>query len=368
MKLPPAVVCLLLILVFFDGASVEARGTPSAQGSRNQWSSMFVFGDDFVDNGNRPNITGEKTSRQWSYPYGSYLNSHYPTSPVLTGRFSNYRMQSDFIARMLGLHEAPPAYELTDDQSCGSSGMTFASGGAGVFKVTAKKKVPTLAAQVQAFKRLVNDGVIPTRQLHHSVALIAISGNDYMSGSEANNGFYTSFDDLDTYVGNVATEILDNVAQLQMLGVRKVLVNNLHPIGCMPLHTSSNNYTTCDLLGNYGASVHNKYLKQMLKERDNVHILDLYTAFTDIINHAPGGGSDESKNFNRELTPCCESTYKGGYCGERSHSGKRLYDLCETPDKMFYWDQTHPTHAGWEAVMKALQQPLMEFLDEDYVA
>ena len=93
---------------------------------------------------------------------------------------------------------------------------------------------------------------------------------------------------LDTYVGNVATEILDNVAQLQMLGVRKVIVINLHPIGCTPLHTSSNNYTTCDLLGNYGASVHNKYLKQMLEERDNVHILDLYTAFTDIINHAPG--------------------------------------------------------------------------------
>lgn len=100
-------------------------------------------------------------------------------------------------ARMLGLTEAPPAYELTSDQSCDSSGMTFAFGGAGVFKVTSTaKKVPTLAAQVEAFKRLVNDGVISTRQLRHSVALIAISGNDYMSGSDANNGFYSSFDDV----------------------------------------------------------------------------------------------------------------------------------------------------------------------------
>jgi hypothetical protein len=73
--------------------------------------------------------------------------------------------------------------------------MTFAFGGAGVFKVKTKK-VPTLAAQVQAFKRLVNDGVIPTRQLHHSVALIAISGNDYMSDSDIETGFYTSFDDV----------------------------------------------------------------------------------------------------------------------------------------------------------------------------
>ncbi|KAF7104905.1 hypothetical protein CFC21_105764 [Triticum aestivum] len=366
MKLLPTVILLLLVLLAFD--DVEARGTPRAHRSNHQWSSMFVFGDDFVDNGNVPNIVGEKTSRQWSYPYGSYRNSNWSGAPVPTGRFSNYRMQSDFIARMLGLTEAPPAYELTSDQSCDASGMTFAFGGAGVFKVTSTaKKVPTLAAQVQAFKRLVNDNVISTRQLHHSVALIAISGNDYMSGSEANNGFYSSFNDLDIYMGNVATEILDNVAQLQMLGVRKVLVNNLHPIGCMPSQTSSNNYTTCDLLGNYGASVHNKYLNQMIGERDNVHVLDLYSAFTDIVNHAPGEGSDRSKDFKRKLTPCCESSYEGGYCGERSSSGKHLYDLCENPDKSFYWDETHPTHAGWEAVMEALEQPLMEFLDQDYV-
>ena len=44
-----------------------------------------------------------------------------------------------------------------------------------------------------------------------------------------------------------------------------------------------------------------------------------------------------------------------------------IYDLCQNPDKRFYWDETHPTHAGWEAVMEALEQPLMEFLDQDYV-
>ena len=111
---------------------------------------------------------------------------------------------------------------------------------------------------------------------------------------------------LDTYVGHVATEILDNVAQLQMLGVRKVLVNNLHPIGCMPSQTSSNNYTTCDLLGNYGASVHNKYLNQMIGERDNVHVLDLYSAFTDIVNHAPGKcGCCKSNLVSNVSIPLC---------------------------------------------------------------
>ncbi|XBI10793.1 hypothetical protein VPH35_137978 [Triticum aestivum] len=223
MKLLPAVFLLLLVFLALDDA--QARGTPRAR-----WSSMFVFGDDFVDNGNVPNIIGERTSRHG----GSGA----------TRRFSNYRMLSDFIARMFGLNEAPPAYELTSDQSCDSSGMTFAFGGAGVFKVAAKK-VQTLAAQ------------------------------------------------LDTYMGNVATEILDNVAQLQTLGE----------------------------------------------------------------------GLDRSKDFKRKLTPCCESSYEGGYCGERSSSRKHLYYLCQNPDKRFYWDETHPTHAGWEAVMEALEQPLMEFLN-----
>jgi phospholipase/lecithinase/hemolysin len=54
------------------------------------------------------------------------------------------------------------------------------------------------------------------------------------------------------------------------------------------------------------------------------------------------------------------SAYDTGYCGQRSPSGEHLYDLCENPDKFFYWDEMHPTNAGWKAVMKALV-PLIFF-------
>uniref|UniRef100_A0A8R7V8Y7 GDSL esterase/lipase EXL3 n=1 Tax=Triticum urartu TaxID=4572 RepID=A0A8R7V8Y7_TRIUA len=145
----------------------------------------------------------------------------------------------------------------TLDQSVDPTGMTFATGGAGVFS----KKVPTLAAQVKSFTRLINSGIISKEQLRHSVALVAISGNDYMSGADVKNSFLSSFEDIDTYIGNVTTEIVKNVVQIQKLGVKKMLVNNMHPIGCTPLRTSTNNYTTCDLLANYAASVHNKNLK-----------------------------------------------------------------------------------------------------------
>ncbi|XP_020169370.1 GDSL esterase/lipase At3g09930-like [Aegilops tauschii subsp. strangulata] len=364
MKLMPTVFCLLLVVLALDAARVEARGTPSAdQGSKNEWSSMFVFGDGFVDNGNLPKTD---TWRQWSYPYGSYLNSRGSATPVPTGRLSNYWIQSDFIARILGLSEAPPSYRLTPHLSCDPSGMTFAFGGAGVYEVP-DKKVPTLATQVNAFTRLLNAGVISKQQLQSSVALVSISGSDYMTGANVENAFLSSFDDIDSYIGNVTTEIAKNVGKLQRLGVRKVLVNNMHPIGCTPLRTSSNNYTTCDLLANYAATVHNMNIEHLMGNKNNAHILDLYTAFTDIVNHAPGEGSERSNNFKRKLTPCCEASTELGYCGQVSPSGERLYDLCKNPDKKFYWDETYPTTAGWEAVTEALEEPLREFLDRDYV-
>ena len=92
----------------------------------------------------------------------------------------------------------------TLDQSVDPTGMTFTSGGAGVFQ----KKVPTLAAQVKAFMRLINSGIISKEQLRHSVALVAISGNDYMSGADVKNSFLSSFEDVSsirTHMSNLNT-------------------------------------------------------------------------------------------------------------------------------------------------------------------
>ena len=54
---------------------------------------------------------------------------------------------------------------------------TFAVGGAGVYEVP--DQLPTLAQQIHSFKRLIKDGSISKRHLADSVALVAVSGNDY---------------------------------------------------------------------------------------------------------------------------------------------------------------------------------------------
>ena len=93
---------------------------------------------------------------------------------------------------------------------------------------------------------------------------------------------------INAYIGKVTKEMAANVEQLLKLGVTKVLVNNLHPIGCTPSHTRTNNYTTCDIFGNLGASIHNDNLKQVMTSKKNVYIIDVYTAFTNIVDHAAG--------------------------------------------------------------------------------
>ncbi|KAM0901359.1 hypothetical protein ACQ4PT_020049 [Festuca glaucescens] len=241
--------------------------------------------------------------------------------------------------------------------------MTFAYAGAGVIDATSAQKVPTLAKQVDTFRKMIKGGTISEQQLSRSVALVAVSGNDYY-GSSSTIGLSTP-NDINAYIGKVTKEIAANVEQLQKLGVRKVLVNNLHPVGCTPSQTRAHNYTACDVFGNLGASVHNNNLKQVMQGKQNVHIVDLYTAFSNIVDTAPGKGQELSKQFKRKLSPCCESFDSNGYCGQQSKSSELLYNVCDKSNKFFYWDDMHPTHAGWEAVMKQLEKPLREFVDQD---
>ncbi|KAF7103037.1 hypothetical protein CFC21_104071 [Triticum aestivum] len=366
MKLLPATLGLVLVLLLvLNPNGVEARPAPT-DGHQKKPSSntFFVFGDDFADNGNLPPTNPvTEMSRQWAYPYGSgYVDADgFPRPNTPSGRFSNYKIQSDFIATMLGLEEAPPAHAHTAEKTCDPSGMTFAYGGSGVFDSTSND-VPTLAKQVETFKKMVKDMTITKKQLSGSVALVAFSGNDYASTGVIG---LTNPKDINAYIGKVTKEIVANVEQLQKIGVKKVLVNNLHPIGCTPSQTRTNNYTACDIFGNLGASIHNSNLQQVMEAKKNVHIIDLYTAFTNIVDHVPGKGSELSKQFKRKMSPCCESLNSKGYCGEQGESSELLYNVCDKSNNFFYWDDMHPTHAGWEAVMKQLERPLREFIDQD---
>ncbi|CAM0901767.1 unnamed protein product [Alopecurus aequalis] len=353
------ILCLLFLVL--NPARVESRRNP---GDAPKLRHLFVFGDSFGDNGNTPKplvdpVLGTavvtEDSRQWFFPYGSFTDGR--RNP--TGRFSNYMVQSDLVANIMGLDLAPPAYKLTERNTWDKSGMTFAVGGANVF-YQSRHRASTLRHQVDQFESLLARGTISRKHAEHSVALIAFSGNDYVSVADA-GGMNLG---INAFVRNVTSEIVGNVQRLQEMGVAKVLVNNVPPVGCTPSQTTTRGLARCDRGGNHYATVHNRELKRQLRAMDDVHVIDLNTAFTNIVDPADGQNTEVSSFFDERMAPCCESMDPNGYCGQMGDSDSDFrYWLCEKADKYFFWDEMNPTQAGWENVMEQLQDPIKEFLE-----
>lgn len=223
----------------------------------------------------------------------------------------------------------------------------------------------------------------------------------------------------------MTSEIAASVQRLQEMGVKKVLVNNLHSLGCTPAGARPRKYKACDEQGNVGSDMHNHYLAESLAGIDDVLILDVGAAFSSIVSHhgdgmymhiyylrprindadfariflyksthvsgrrecvsfqmtrdscvfvfifgviVAGRGGKVATQFKHKLAPCCESVSSKGYCGEvgpasdYDQTATKLYTLCDQPERYFFWDDANPSQAGWEAVMGQLQGPIKEFL------
>ncbi|KAM0912197.1 hypothetical protein ACQ4PT_012905 [Festuca glaucescens] len=338
-------------------------GPPPAPVDSYDGYSLFAFGDSFADNGNTPETPTRDLDRElirsWYTPYAnSYGNDDgsFTSEPNFTGRYSNYMVQSDFVAKMLGIDMAPKPHKKQGDYSCDSTGMTFATAGSGVYSVP--EDVPSLTEQVDTFANLINSKLISTDRLAKSVALVAISGNDY---DRVGVAMPSSFVDVSAFIRNVTSAISDSVLRLRALGVPKVLVNNLHPVGCTPAQTRASNHSGCDGAGNGGAVTHNQNLARLMDGKDGVLIVDLHSAFKSIVDHPDGEGSVYSSQFKNKLTPCCQGIDANDLCAD-TRNGENLYQLCDNPKQHFYWDEMHPSQTGWAAVMALVEGPIKQFV------
>lgn len=273
---------------------------------------------------------------------------------------------------MMGFEKSPPSYASTGAKGhCHPTGMNFAAGSSGVYAVP--RGAPQLSDQVATFAGLVRSGVISKAQLAaDSVALIAISGNDYDRVSVAAPA---GFGDVTAFIKNVTSGIAASADRLKKLGVGKVLTNNLHPVGCAPSQTRAIGYGACDGVANAGAPVHNRNLAHLVGDKEGVFVVNLHAAFSSVLGSlvSSSGSSSGSSNtrgghhgqFQHKLTPCCESNDPSGFCGDTNGDDvnpEQLYTLCEDPERYFYWDEMNPTQAAWTAVMAYLEEDIKNFL------
>lgn len=161
---------------------------------------------------------------------------------------------------------------------------------------------------------------------------------------------------MEDFIRRVVNQLKENLKRINGLGVRKVAVTSMHPLGCLPRTTIVNNYKSCNETNNKLVGFHNQLLTEAVEDLNKqflpegpFFILDLYTSFMAYLKEAAGPGNPDVP-FLDPLRPCCAAKRRGLLCGGVDERGEKQYTLCEDPKMSFFWDMDHPTEAGWKAV------------------
>ncbi|XVF24637.1 hypothetical protein REPUB_Repub13aG0144300 [Reevesia pubescens] len=315
--------------------------------------TLFVFGDSYVDTGNWRKSSGGS----WKEPYGST----FPGKPA--GRFSDGCVLTDYIASYLGIRSPIPyKWRKWVKRSYLEYGMNFAYGGTGVFDTLVNE--PNMTTQIDFFQRLVQQNVYTEKDLNSSIALVSVAGNDYAAylASNAND-----LQKLAAFTETIMIQLAVNLKRIQGLGVKRIAVTGIEPMGCLPQQAASSSYRNCSEVWNSGSKFHNQVLAQTLKKlNDNskspVFIsLDLYSAFISALNKQtkPASGSSSMN----PLQPCCVGRVMGKhYCGSVDESGAKQYFICQNPNLSIFWDTIHPSQNGWHAIYLALRPSLYKLI------
>ncbi|EYU27351.1 hypothetical protein ABFS82_13G167500 [Erythranthe guttata] len=304
--------------------------------------AMYVFGDSLVDVGNNNYLPLSVIKADFPYN-GIDFPGHKPT-----GRFSNGKNAADIIAEKLGV-TTPPPY-LSKPNNVFLKGVSFASGGAGIFNTTGEsliKHTIPMAHQVGHFSSvrqiLVKAmGSSNAVQEHFSKSFfpIVIGSNDIIN-------YFTTGSDLSEknspqqHVTLMVSTLKELLKGIYGLGGRKFLVIGVAPIGCAPKQRYKNTTNECNNQVNYWSKKYNEELTQMLpalkSELKDFHYtyFDVYRVFVNFIESPAAYGFSETKaaccglGRLRAKIPC---TPLSQYCSNRSAH--------------LFWDIYHPTEAA----------------------
>lgn len=345
----------LLLITGYGGVECSVVPSSAHHNSKNlkrlygfHPSKLFVFGDSYSDTGN----IRKSISSSWKLPYGMT----FPGKPA--GRFSDGRVITDYLARFVGI-KSPVPYrwrQFAKKNLC--YGMNFAYGGTGVFDTLILE--PNMTTQIDFFEKLIHESVYTKRDLASSLALVTVSGNDYAAYT-AKGG---SIEGLPAFITSVVNQLAFNVRRIHAMGVRKVALTSLQPLGCLPRSTRQSSFQQCNATENTLVSFHNLVLEQAMAKlinetKDSTFvILDLYSSFTTVLKNK--GSYLGNLKFETPLKPCCMGISSQYSCGSIDKKGAKMYTVCSDPDSAFFWDMVHPSQAGWRAVYLALQKSLKQ--------
>ncbi|KAJ8764686.1 hypothetical protein K2173_007774 [Erythroxylum novogranatense] len=304
--------------------------------------ALFIFGDSYVDVGNNNfiNTTVDQQANFW--PYGQ---THFD-SP--TGRYSDGRVMSDFVAQYANLPLIPPFLQPGAEYHYGAN---FASGGGGALVETFRDDmVIDLGTQLSHFKKvqtwLTNELGVDAAEtiISNAVYFFCIGINDYLGP------VWTDSSVLDTYtnsqyVGMVTGNVTSVIEEIHELGGRKFAFINLPNLGCFPavriLRPQEEDGCMEEL--SVLAKMHNKALFNLLVELEykldgfKYGLFDLHSNIEERLNLLSSTHGHETGH-----SACCGS---GKFRADLSCGDKRgmAYEVCENPHEFVYWDSVHLT-------------------------
>ncbi|XP_076885842.1 GDSL esterase/lipase At5g45960-like [Bidens hawaiensis] len=351
---------IYLLYVLLTCTKSQARTKPSA---------VFVFGDSTVDAGNNNFI---QTPMKSNFPpYGRDFINHIPT-----GRFTNGRLVSDFIASYTGVKDTVPAYldpTLTIQDLM--TGVTFASAGSGFDPLTAMlSSAISMEKQMEYFKEYKSKiemwiGKESTVELINKATFMISAGtndfvvNYYGLGEPVTQVIYPN---VTSYRNFLLQNIHQFVQGLMNEGARRIAMVGLPPMGCLPGVITMNRYAAthgriCVESMSSVATDYNVYLENKLKEMPTseakFYYADIYNPIIDMMQ----SGLTKNLGFEEVSVGCCGSGYieAAELCNMNSA-------ICDDASKYLFWDSIHPTEHAYYYIFTTIR-PVVDKVLNDYV-
>ncbi|XP_038691782.1 GDSL esterase/lipase At5g03610-like isoform X2 [Tripterygium wilfordii] len=284
----------------------------------------------------------------WIVPYGIT----FPGKPA--GRFSDGRCLTDYIASFFGQKSPVPFNQRSSaKKSKLQNGMNFAYGGSGVFNTF--ENFPNITVQIDHLQQTLREQMYTENDLHSSIALVSVGGNDYTAFYEKN---IKDIRHWPAFAVSLIDQLVIDIKRIRDLGVRKIAVTTIEPQGCVPVSAAEFAYKSCNEKWNNVSMFHNQKLREAVEklnneaDRSTVDIVDLYRAMMSVIKRHSG-----SSKFN-PLKPCCEGITSNETCGMVDENGIKMYKICDNPKLSIFWDRVHPSQNGWHRIYSALKSSL----------
>ncbi|CAH8392663.1 unnamed protein product [Eruca vesicaria subsp. sativa] len=317
-------------------------------------AALFVFGDSLFDAGNYKYINSSSAFQSNFFPYGQ------TTFKFPTGRVSDGRLITDFIAENAWLPLIPPNLQPSNGNSQFTYGANFAYGGAGALVETNPGMVRDLGTQLNSFKNVVRSlksalGEAEANKIFsRAVYLFNIGGNDLVYPLVANSSLFQS-NTKENFVDFVIGNTTSVVKEVYKIGGRKYGFLNMGAYECAPAISilDTTNIGSCSKPVAELIYLYNKKfpdaLRRLQRELSGFRyaLHDYHTSLLERINNPSKYG------FKVGNMGCCGSgPFRGiNTCGNRMGQS---YELCENINDYLFFDSSHLTEKAHRQIAELI--------------